>query len=121
MNSGAIIDFGDLKFSCLFRDYAIDFQNLHGLGFAQMSGLPQNENGFFTGFKYDFHQTEVSFYYDFYKHPWRRYFEEMPTQGEDFSLHLVHKLVRNCTVRLRWRTKRTDESTSVLNQYHLEK
>lgn len=120
--SGAIFNFGELAYSILYRNYDKAFLSLHGHTFGRFSGLPQNETGIFTGFKYRlFSKTNITFYYDFYKFPWRRYFEEVPTQGEDFSLSLLHKLTKNWTARLRWRSKIEDESVEIINRYNIEK
>jgi len=120
--SGAIINVGELAYSILYRNYDKAFLSLHGHGCFRLSGSPQNETGIFTGLRYRlFHTTDVTFYYDWYKFPWRRYYQEMPSQGEDFSLNLTQRLSQNWTLRLRWRAKIEDESVEIVNRYGIEK
>ncbi|MBN1350522.1 helix-hairpin-helix domain-containing protein [candidate division KSB1 bacterium] len=119
---GGLFLFESFQYAVLYRQYAKDFQSLHGSGFSRLADIPQNETGIYSGLRVDlFSNTQLSVFYDFYKFPWRRYFQEMPSQGEDFSLAIAHKPVRSFTIKFRWRYKVDDEMVDYTNQYQLEK
>ncbi len=102
-----------LNLLLLMRNYEKNFHSLHGSGFSDMGGRPQNERGFYTGLNYSvFRHLKLHMYFDIYKYPWRSYFENMPTAGSDLLLQIEQKIDRNLLFLLMVRHKRQDKLIS---------
>ena len=96
-----------------FRNYSKDFHSLHGAGFGERGGVPENEQGFYTGVSYRlFRNTRLFGYFDVFRFPWRTYFEKMPVNGNDFLIQIEHKVNRTMNVMLRFKRKRKEQALS---------
>ncbi len=68
----------------LYRHYARDFQSLYGNAVAEGS-TPQNESGYYLGWKYKFSKTYMlAGYTDFFKFPWLRFRGTAPSSGSEW-------------------------------------
>ncbi len=109
--SGAQIDYGSMQLAFLYRDYQKEFQNLHGFGFGDSNGTTQNETGYYTGLKYKLTTTSnLSVYYDIFKHPWSTYFNPQPTEGQEFLAQIEQKLNKQWQLTFRFRSKHGQET-----------
>ncbi|MBR9921702.1 MAG: helix-hairpin-helix domain-containing protein [Bacteroidetes bacterium] len=77
-----------LDVALLYRDFAYNFQTLHGDAFAETRET-RNEQGIYAGFTWRPQKGWlVNGYYDLYKHPWLRYLIDSPSRGSDWLLRL---------------------------------
>ena len=106
--SGANIKFNPLNFLILYRSYSKDFHSLHGSGFGERGGALSNEQGFYYGFKYRFlKRLALAVYYDVYEYPWRTYYENLPTSGNDLLCQIEYKVNSAALITIRYKTKNT--------------
>ncbi|KQC03869.1 MAG: hypothetical protein APR54_02275 [Candidatus Cloacimonas sp. SDB] len=76
----------------LFRSYSNNFPEWHGNPFSSQSGFA-NETGFYYGITFrPGNKIKLNFYIDLWKFPETRYFEKMPTVGNEIMF--------NCNLRL---------------------
>jgi len=76
----------------LFRSYSNNFPEWHGNPFSSQSGFA-NETGFYYGITFNPGKIiKLNFYIDLWKFPETRYFEKMPTVGNEIMF--------NCDLRL---------------------
>ena len=120
--TGALLDFRQILVALLFRDYAKDFQNLHGFGFADANGSSQNERGYYTGFNFRITQsTELSAYYDVFLHPWRTFFEPLPFEGSEFLGQLEQRFRNHINLTLRFRQSQTQQAETFKDEFSRDK
>ena len=102
----------------LYRNYSKDFQSLHGSAFGEKGGVPQNEQGFYTGIRYKiFSNTNISFYYDIFKYPWRTYLENMPVAGSDLLFQVDQKISRKLKLTFRLKNKKREKNIKINDLY----
>lgn len=90
--SGAAFDTKILDFAISFRNYAKNFYSLHGNSFGESAGAPQNEQGFYFGFRYKpTRNLNFFFYFDRFKFPWRTYSLPTPSQGKEILTAVKYK------------------------------
>jgi hypothetical protein len=77
----------DIDLVICFRDYPRDFISLHGIGFGERIGSPQDETGVYTGLRLRLTRGVVlSGYFDQFKFPWQTGSVPFPSGGTDFLL-----------------------------------
>jgi predicted porin len=119
--SGARLYFNMVRLAFLYRNYQRNFHNLHGFGFGERNGDTQNEKGFYTGIAYKLNpKIKLSAYYDFYKFPWRSYFEPMPISGREFLSQAEYKISSQMRVKLRYRYKSRQQLETFLDIFERE-
>lgn len=78
-----------LDFSILLRNYAANFHSFHSNGFSE-SSVPQNERGFYWGWKYKFNRRfSTSGYYDLFESPWLKFRTYSPSAGNEWLLRVT--------------------------------
>ena len=94
-----------------YRNYAKDFQSLHGFTFGDQSGKTQNEEGIYTGLKLKPRRgTAIQAYYDIFRYPWRTYSVPKPVTGDDFLIRLEQQVWPRLDVQLQLKSERKDRS-----------
>ena len=103
---GAILSFSGLTTTFLFRQYGQQFYNFHGQSFGSFSATPANQKGFYSGISYQINRkTSLKAYFDFYRTPWRTYFETMPIESQKAFVQIFHKLDKSWWITIQWRGK----------------
>jgi hypothetical protein len=104
--AGSSMSYSSVQLAFLFRDYGKDFQNFHSFAFGEQRGNNQNERGFYTGINYKLTpNTKIAAYYDIFSHPWRTFFEPLPTDGREFFSEIQQRIARDLRFTFRFRTK----------------
>ncbi|MBD3288400.1 hypothetical protein GF337_06310 [candidate division KSB1 bacterium] len=116
--AGTNIRLNPLNFLVLYRKYSKSFHSLHGSGFGERGGNPANERGFYYGFKYNFlKNATLAVYYDIYKYPWRTYYENLPTDGNDFLCQLEYKINSATLITVRYKNKQRQLAENTADYY----
>ncbi|MEX2573510.1 MAG: hypothetical protein WD317_04400, partial [Balneolaceae bacterium] len=84
--SGVEMTAGDgTEFAIALRHYEPDFQSIFGSSFAEQSGTPRNEEGWYLGVRHRLREAvRLSAYFDRYHFPAPRYLTRQPTGGYDW-------------------------------------
>ena len=94
---------GPLEIALLYRNFSRDFYSFASNAFAE-STLPQNERGFYWGWKYRFNKRyAVSGYTDFFQFPWLRYRAYSPSEGSEWLLRFNYTPSKNVLMFLQIR------------------
>ena len=119
--AGGRFDFGEVELALLYRNYDRDFHNLHAFGFGERNGETQNERGYYMGMTYRLSRSaKLNAYYDFYKFPWRTFFEPLPREGREFMAQLEQKFGGRVGILIRFRDKVRQETEKLTNEFNLE-
>lgn len=105
---GATFDADPIEFAAVIRDYDPDYYALHSYGFADSKGATENEQGEFLGFRWRLpNKIKWRAYFDFFRHPFRRYTTAIPDEGNDYYSEVEIPLGRKFsgTIRLKSKTK----------------
>ena len=97
----------DSNFSIIvsYRRFDPQFQNPHSHSFG--SDRVSNENGMYIGFKGKLTKTtNLSFYYDIFRKPWRTYSSPVPTSGDDLFFQVEQKCSPALRLKIRTRFQR---------------
>lgn len=103
--AGASYSFGATETAAIVREYDWDFYNEYGFALSDLSGEVRNERGALFGLRHRMGRTKFWFHYDIFEHPWRRYSEEMPTQGHELWLEAEQRLGERSALTIRRRSK----------------
>lgn len=90
----------------VYRNYDTKFQSIFGSGFGDQSGLPQNEEGFYIGFKYEITpRFDASGYFDQFRFQAPRFGTRKGTSGYDFLVNTEFTASRRFSLYLLGRSK----------------
>ncbi len=79
-----------LSFSCIYRDYQKDYQNLKSNAFGE-SSLNANEKGIYLGVNTNItSKITISAYCDYYKFPWLKYRVDQPSNGTEYLVKATY-------------------------------
>lgn len=96
----------DTDLTAVYRNYGKDFQSLFGSGFAEVGGLPRNEEGLYVGLA---HQPaewlRLSGYFDQFRFPAPRFGTAQPTDGYDLLGLAEFRFSRDLNVYVLARSK----------------
>ncbi len=113
---GATSKIRGVKVSALARSYSRDFHSFHGSAFSA-SGKLYNETGLFASLVCSpTKNTDLLFYVDQYHHPYRRYYEPIPTRGDKWGLVVVHEFSRQADLLLDLRSKYNQRGKEALGR-----
>jgi hypothetical protein len=113
---GATSKIRGVKVSALARSYSRDFHSFHGSAFSA-SGKLYNETGLFASLVCSpTENTDLLFYVDQYHHPYRRYYEPIPTRGDKWGLVVVHEFSRQADLLLDLRSKYNQRGKEALGR-----
>ena len=119
---GGMLGVERAQLAVLYRDYAKDFQNQHGFGFADANGSTQNERGFYTGLNFKITpRTTLNAYYDIFSHPWRTFFEPQPWEGNEFLSQLEQRFGTQIRITLRFRENNRPETQTFRDELERDK
>lgn len=100
----------------VYRHYSPSFVNLYCGGFSD-SG-PTNEKGFYLGLRLKIlPKTELRFYLDLFRHPWRRYYQVMPWEGEKYLILLKRRIIKGFDLSLRGTGTKGELATKISDRY----
>ncbi|NOT76840.1 MAG: helix-hairpin-helix domain-containing protein [Cyclobacteriaceae bacterium] len=75
-----------LEVSMLYRNFSKDFYSFYSNALSE-SSTPQNEEGFYWGWKYSFNKKfTASGYMDIFQFPWLRYRSYSPSDGSEWLI-----------------------------------
>ncbi len=98
--------------SLLARKYNRNFHSLYGNALSENT-LPQNETGFYWGWKYSLsRKASVSGYIDLFQFPWLKFRTYAPTQGNEWLLRWSYKPSRQASFFVQWRQENKARNTS---------
>jgi hypothetical protein len=104
----SILDLGNASFVVSYRRYDPNFQNPHSHSFG--SDQVRNEEGFYFGLTVKITKsTQLRFYYDAFRKPWRTYYTPIPTRGDDLFVQLDKKFSPALAITLRARFRRGEK------------
>ncbi|MCK4417547.1 MAG: helix-hairpin-helix domain-containing protein [Candidatus Latescibacteria bacterium] len=113
---GATSKIRGLKVSALARSYSRDFHSFHGSAFSA-AGKLYNETGLFASLVCSPTESiDLLFYVDQYHHPYRRYYEPVPTRGDKWGLVAAHEFSRQVDLLLDLRSKYNQRGKEALGR-----
>lgn len=87
-----------LDISLLYRNYAKNFYTFYSNAVSENT-LPQNESGFYWGWKYLFSkQYSLAGYVDLFRFPWLRYRSYAPSEGNEWLLRFNYQPSKTTTL-----------------------
>jgi hypothetical protein len=108
----------DISLVICFRDYPRDFISLHGIGFGERSGSPQDEIGVYTGLKFRLHRGVIlSAYFDQFKSPWQTGSLLFPSSGTDFLLRAELRLFERFNVEVKYKSELKGDAVSTEDEF----
>ncbi len=103
---GAALDFKQFEISTVWREYDPDFYAQHSYGFADSKGSDENERGQYTGIRWALpNRMKLWAYFDFYRHPFRRYLTPIPDDGQEYYTQLEIPTSKGLSWTARFRSK----------------
>jgi competence ComEA-like helix-hairpin-helix protein len=76
---------GNTDFIISYRNYSSRFQSIFGGSFAEQSGTPRNEEGFYAGIRHQVSESiRISAFYDQFRFPSPRFRVNQPSSGRDW-------------------------------------
>lgn len=113
---GTTSEIKGVKLSVLVRSYSRDFHSFHGSAFSA-SGKLYNETGLFTSLLYSpTESTDLLAYVDQYRHPYRRYYEPVPTRGDKWGLVVAHEFSHSVELLFDLRSKYSQRGKEALGR-----
>jgi hypothetical protein len=101
-----------------FRDYPRDFISLHGIGFGERSGSPQDEIGVYTGLRLRLARgIALSGYFDQFKFPWQTRSVPFPSGGTDFLLRAELRPLERFSVDLKYKSEVKGDAVSAEDEF----
>ncbi len=92
-----------LEVSLLYRNFAKDFYSFYSNAFSENTS-PQNENGFYWGWKFAFNKKySASGYMDLFQFPWLRYRGYAPSDGSEWLLRFNYSPSKKALFFLQFR------------------
>lgn len=108
------------ELSLLYRNFSKDFYSFTANAFSENT-QPQNEIGFYWGWKYVFNRRySLSGYADLFRFPWLRYRGYAPSEGSEWLLRFNYSPSRNVTFFIQGREEskiRNLSDETILYQY----
>lgn len=87
-----------MELALLFRNYQRDYHAFYANAFSE-STQPQNENGFYWGWKYRWNRrVHASGYFDMFAFPWLGFRRYAPSHGYEWLLRLSYQPSRQVTM-----------------------
>lgn len=98
--------------SLLYRNYARNFHSFNSNAFSENSA-PQNEQGFYWGWKYRM-SRKYSFasYFDLFHFPWLRFRSYSPSSGHEYLLRFTYQPSKHIVMFTQFREERKQRNTS---------
>jgi hypothetical protein len=97
----------------LYRSYPNNFPEWHGNPFSSQSGFA-NETGFYYGITFSpGKRIKLNFYFDLWKFPETRYFEKMPTVGNEIMFNCNLRLPDNQMLKFLFKQKNKEKYISL--------
>jgi hypothetical protein len=117
--AGAFVDLTrDIDLVVCFRDYPRDFISLHGIGFGERSGSPQDEIGVYTGLRLRLRRGVIlSAYFDQFKFPWQTGSVPFPSSGTDFLLRAELRPFERLSVDLKYKSEVKGDGVSAEDEF----
>lgn len=110
-----------IEWVIFYRNYAKDFQSLHGYAFGEQNGKTQNEEGVYTGVKFKPRRgTTLQAYYDIFRYPWRSFDVPKPVTGDDFLIKLEQRIWRRTEAEVQFKNERKDRAVKILDIFGRE-
>jgi len=107
-----------VDFVICVRNYPRDFISLHGFGYGERSGPPQDEVGVYTGLRLRLSRgVTLSGYYDQFKFPWQTLSVPLPSEGTDFLLRAELRPFERFNVELKYKSEVKGDAVSVQDEY----
>jgi len=105
----------------VYRNYGKDFQSIYGSGFAEVGGLPRNEEGLYVGLRHRLTDVvRLSGYFDQFRFPAPRFGTRQPTSGYD-ALGLVElRFSRDLSLYLLGRSKIRENDYLIRDEFNRE-
>jgi DNA uptake protein ComE-like DNA-binding protein len=100
------------------RDYPRDFISLHGFGFGERNGPPQDEVGIYTGLRLHLMRGFIlSSYYDQFKFPWQTATVPFPIDGTDFLLRAELRAFDRCDAELKYKSELKGDAITAEDEF----
>lgn len=100
------------------RNYPRDFISLHGFGFGERNGPPQDEVGVYTGLRLRLARGVIlSGYYDQFKFPWQTASVPVPAEGTDFLLRAELRPFERFDVELKYKSEVKGDAVSTEDEF----
>ncbi|MCK6543587.1 helix-hairpin-helix domain-containing protein [bacterium] len=119
-NTGVQFFWPHMEFVFFYRNYAKNFHSLRGYAFGEQNGRTRNEEGIYTGWKYEWRRRlTIQAYYDLYRFPWRTYDVPTAVTGRDFLTQADFALTRAMTITMLYKREEKDDaiqSTDILGR-----
>jgi hypothetical protein len=108
----------DIDLVICFRDYPRDFISLHGIGFGERSGSPQDETGVYTGLRLRLaREIILSGYFDQFKFPWQTGSVPFPSSGTDFLLRGELRPFGRFNVEMKYKSEVKADAVSTEDEF----
>lgn len=107
--------FSKLQLATSLRYYPKNFTNLHAFGFGEQSGKTQNENGIYSGIKFNSEFGLFNIYYDKFKFPYSTYENPIPSSGDEVYLSYRKKINRDLELHLRFKSEKKEITEPINN------
>ncbi len=110
-----------LEASVLIRNFDRDFYSFNANAFSENT-TPQNERGFYAGYKYKFNKRySTSGYIDLFQFPWLRYRGYAPSDGSEWLLRFTYTPTRDVVIFIQAREESKSRNLSdATNRYQLQ-
>lgn len=120
--TGAILDAGsDTELTLVYRNYGRKFQSIFSAAFSEQSGLPRNEEGFYTGIRHRITpEIRAGAYFDQFRFSGPRFGTRQPTRGHDWLTILEYRPNRSLEMFALARYKIRDEEFSATDDWGRE-
>jgi len=100
------------------RNYPRDFISLHGFGFGERNGPPQNEIGIYTGLRLRLARGAIlSGYYDQFTFPWQTATVPFPIEGTDFLLRAELRPFERFDVDVKYKAEVKGDAVSAEDEF----
>jgi hypothetical protein len=108
----------DIDLVVCFRDYPRDFISLHGIGFGERRGSPQDEIGVYTGLRLRLRRGVIlSAYFDQFKFPWQTGSVPFPSSGTDFLLRAELRPFERFSLDLKYKSEVKGDAVSAEDEF----
>ena len=105
----------------VYRNYGKDFQSLFGAGFAEVGGMPRNEEGLYFGMRHRATDNLVlSGYFDQFWFPGPRFGTRQSTSGYDWLALAEYRFNRQMNAYLLVRSKIRENDYTILDEFNRE-
>lgn len=112
INTAQIVADKNLSFVFSYRNYPVNFINLHGNSFGEKSAA-QNEIGFYTGIYFHTPFGSFNLYYDQFKNLTTSNSLKFSSGGNEFLVYYSHKISPNTEMRLKYKHEEKEIESNV--------